>query len=230
MGQIQKTILDTVLKYFKNTTVGRMLFHLLWLFCILCMLSTSYIVTFHFQPVIDLLRHSQSLEHFRSELATSIAVDTQVNNELTNLASATNSQRAYVFRYHNGIPSVNNIPFMFHTNTHEVIRAGANRSIVFSQRLPTSVTHTMNVEFVRRKCVTLKDIDSNPDSSHYWQFQMRNSLSMIRCPFFSPTGDLLGFIGVDYTDRVNAEVLRTAEASVESSSQRIGRIFDARNR
>ena len=230
MGQIQTGIVDTIYKYFRTTSAGKMMFHLLWIFCILLMLSMSYIITFHFQPVIELLNHAHSLDHFRTELSTTIAVDTDTNNELNTLVQATNSQRAYVFRYHNGIPSVNSVPFMFHTNTHEVIRAGANRAIVFSQRLPTSIMYMQNAEFLKRKCVTLRDLDRNPDSNNYWYYQQRNAVAMVRCPFLSPRGDLLGFVGVDYVDRPSAETLRAAESAVSSTSDHIGRIFENRGR
>ena len=64
------------------------------LFCLLSMLSTSYILAFHFQPVMDLWQKSRSMNHFARELQASVAVDTAANLALTQLLAASNGNRA----------------------------------------------------------------------------------------------------------------------------------------
>lgn len=192
------------------------------------MLNTSYIITFHFEPVIDLWQRSKSINTFAQELNTSVMIDTNVNSELNSLLTNVHGNRAYVFRYHNGIPSSTNVPFVFHTNTHEVIRAGANRVINIGQRLPSSLISGMNVEFVQNRCITLRDIDHDINTANYWYYQTRSAMSMIRCPFFSDTGDLMGFVGVDYTNDSHDSELEVSLASIKTSAERLGKIFDRR--
>lgn len=223
-----RNTIEIIIKYLKTTHPLRMMWHLLWLFCVLCILSMSYIVTFHFTPVLDLWQRSRSMYHFRTELATTIEVDTQVHHELQRLLDQTGGHRTYLFRYHNGIASVNGVPFMFHTNTHEVIKHGVSRVIGFNQRLPSGIAIGMNLEFARRKCVVMVDIDRNTDGSNYWYFQTRGAYAMIRCAVYSSQGDLLGFVGIDFTERTASNVVRSKEADVQAAAQNLSTILERR--
>lgn len=190
------------------------------------MLSISYIMTFHFTPVLELWQKSHSMRNFGHELSTSIAIDQSINQQLQNLMDVSQSHRAYLYRYHNGIASVHGVPFIFHSNTHEVIRAGVSRLIIFNQRLPSGINTHMNMEFSRRKCEVLHDIDRNMDGSNYWYFQTRNAVSMIRCAVYTSEGDLLGFIGIDYTERVAANLVKENEKDVLAAANTISRILE----
>ena len=205
-----------------------MLWHLVWIFAVLIMLSTSYIITFHFTPVMELWQSSRSFDHFRTELNTTISIDSQVNHELNTVLRSAHAGRAYVFRYHNGIPSVNGVPFMFQTNTHEVIRPGVNRVIASMQRLPSSINSQMTAEFTKNACVVLNHLDQNPDGSNHWFYESRNAHAMIRCAIYKNQGDLLGFVGVDFVEPTTDAELAAAHPSVLAASQIIARIFDTR--
>jgi hypothetical protein len=219
-------LFQIVMRYLKTVHPLRMLWHLVWIFCVLSMLSTTYIITFHFQPVMDLWMKSESMNSFAKELQTSVAVDTQTKEELNKLLAVTNASRVYVFRYHNGTPSPNNVPFIFFTNTHEIIKPGANRVIDLNQRIPASLIHDMNIEFVKDKCVMLNDINKNPNSANYWLFQTRNSIATIRCPFFSSKGDLIGFVGIDFTESTQDSALQSSGKKVHESAKNLTKIFD----
>jgi hypothetical protein len=223
-----KQIVALLLKYFKVMHPLRMLWHLLWLTLVLMVCSLSYILTFHFEPVMDLYQRSRSFEHFQNELTTSMAIDTQINEELSILLRVTNSERVYVFRYHNGIPAVAGIPFIFHTNTHEVIKPGVNRVIGLMQRIPSSINVHMNQEFAARKCVILQDIDLDSTGTDYWFFQSRGARHMIRCAFYSRQGDLLGFVGVDYLSSDQREHLHRHHDIIRETAIRIGIILQQR--
>lgn len=202
-----------------------MFLHLVWMFCVLSMLSVSYIVSFHFQPVLELWQRNRSYEHFRHELNTSLALDAQIVDHLNRVLSQAHADRAYVFRYHNGIPAVQGVPFIFHTNTHEVIRAGVPRLISMMQRIPSSINVTMNQEFAQGNCVVLSRIDLDNTSSDYWYYQSRGTRSMIRCPLHSEQGDLLGFVGLDYLSVTDTDSLHDAEHNLRRSVERISRIM-----
>jgi hypothetical protein len=215
-----------IVQYLRTVHPLRMLWHLFVLFCLLSMLSTSYILAFHFQPVMDLWQKSRSMNHFARELQDSVAVDTAANLALTQLLAASNGNRAYIFRFHNGTPSPNNVPFIFHTNTHEVIKPGTNRVINLGQRLPSSLITTMSMEFLKRKCVSLFNINARTDSSAYWYYESRAAVHLTRCAFFSKNGDLLGFVGVDYSETQTPSSVRNNEDIVRNFADQLGRIFD----
>lgn len=223
---VVQTALKTLLSYFKTVHPLKMLWHLVWMFCVLCMLSVTYIVTFHFQPVMDLWHKSQSFDHFRSELTATIAIDNEIVNELTRLLSIAQADRSYVFRYHNGIPAVQGVPFIFHTNTHEVIRPGVNRVINLMQRIPSSINIGMNLEFSQHRCVKLRNIDADVTGSEYWYYQSRGVKHMIRCAVFTSRGDLIGFVGLDYLNHVDDQLFDDAAARLQSSTDAVGRMLN----
>lgn len=224
-----KSIIELLLRYFKTVHPVKMLWHLVWITLILCVMSITYIVTFHFEPVLDLWQRSRSMQHFTHELQTSIAVDTRIMEELQTVLSHTQADRSYVFRYHNGIPAVGGIPFIFHTNTHEVIRPGVNRVISLMQRIPSSINVHMNQEFARGRCITLTDIDRDPTGHDYWYFQARGARHMIRCPIYSTQGDLIGFVGADYVNEQQLLNMTVQEVNVKQSAQNIGQILQRRD-
>jgi hypothetical protein len=219
-------ILKIIIKYLKSVPPLKMAWHLAWIFCMLCMLSITYIITFNFKPIMDHWERSRSIEHFRSEMSNSIAVDARVNNELNNILQATRADRAYIFRYHNGIPAVAGVPFMFHSNTHEVIRPGTSRVIMFNQRLPSSLNVSMNVEFSKNNCVIYNGLSERVDGVNHWYWQTRGSHSMIRCAIYTRSGDMLGFVGLDYianpTDHDHAD----NELKLKASAVLLSRLFE----
>lgn len=225
---IVPAMLDNILKYLRTTSGWRMFLHLFWLLCLLLMLSSSYIITFHFVPVMELFKKSHSLSHFSAELGVSIAIDQQVNSTIQTLLTQTNASRTYLFRYHNGIPSVNNVPFIFHTMTHEVIRPGTARVILFNQRLPTGILGASNTDMSRRRCVVLNRLDLHGENLNAWHYNMRGAVAVVRCPFFSANGDLLGFVGVDYNERMEDTALEAAHAQTKAAADRLSTIFQHR--
>lgn len=222
-------ITESLLKYFRTMHPLRMLWHLVWLTMVLTVCSVAYIITWHFEPVMDLWQRTRSFEHFRHELSTSLVIDTQINDELAMLLRSTNADRAYVFRYHNGIPAVAGIPFIFHTNTHEVIRPGVNRVIDLMQRIPSSINVHQNQEFAARKCIVMMDLDLDVTHTDYWFYQARGTRHMVRCAFYSRQGDLLGFVGLDYLTNNNRDSVFRSQGYLQESAIQIGLILQQRN-
>ncbi len=225
---VAKSIVELLLRYFRTVHPLKMLWHLVWITLVLCAMSFTYIVTFHFTPVLDLWQRSRSMQNFTTELTTSIHVDARITEELQKVLTNTLADRTYVFRYHNGIPAVGGIPFIFHTNTHELIRPGVNRVISLMQRIPSSINVHMNQEFAKGKCITLTDIDKDTTGHDYWYYQARGSRHMIRCPIYSRNHDLIGFVGVDYVQEVAAINMEAREAYLMQSAQAIGQILQQR--
>ena len=219
-------ILQIIVKYLKTVPPLKMAWHLAWIFCMLCMLSITYIITFNFKPILDTWERSRSIEHFRSEMSHSIAVDARVNHELNNILQAARADRAYIFRYHNGIPSVAGVPFMFHSNTHEVIRPGTSRVIMFNQRLPSSLNVSMNVEFSKNNCVSYTGLSEHVDSMNYWYWQTRGAHSMIRCAIYTRSGDMLGFVGLDYITHPHDHDNSDNELKLKASAVLLSRLFE----
>ena len=223
------SIIESLLKYLRATKPLTMMLHLMFIIVVMCVLSVTYIITFQFTPVMDLWQRSRSMEHFRNELTTSLHIDTQINDQLQTIMTQTHADRAYVFRYHNGVPSVNGIPFIFHTNTHEVIRPGVTRVISLMQRIPSSINVHMNQEFANGACITIMNVDNDPTGNDYWYFQARGSKHLVRCAIYTDSNDLIGFVGLDYLHTFTSEQITTTQSQLRASAAAIGRILQQRN-
>lgn len=224
-AQKKSSIIESFLNYLTNTKPYLLMFHLFWILISSSALSATYIVSFHFTSLLSLYQEAHDIAHFNRNLIVSATKDIAVIDHLNKLLATAESNRAYMFRYHNGLAAISGVPFFFQTNTHEVIKPGTSRVLAFHQRIPVSVNmHVIN-DFISNKCSIVSNIDETPNSQDYWLFQARGARNVIRCPVFSKTGDLLGFVGVDYTDAMPKDKLESHMKIVKDAAVEITTIY-----
>lgn len=215
-------ILKAVLSYLKNTSVVRLFAHLLFIITLCLVLSFSYVVAFHFTNLVEIYTEAHSIRNFGNKLQGNMQVEADLEGTLQKVMLETQGNRAYVYRYHNGLAAVNGIPFFFQSMTHETIRPGTNRIMVVEQRLPASISPSINMQFLQNRCFIAMNLDNINHSLHYI-YVNHGTKAMIRCPIFLSKGDLFGFIGVDFTSLPkDTEVLKQ---QVSDTSREIARIF-----
>ena len=132
--------------------------------------------------------------------------------------------RAYVYRYHNGLPAISGVPFFFQTNVNEVISPGSTRLLNFEQRIPASIHIAMNTAFVANKCLLISDTRLNQNSQDYYFFESRNAVAVMRCPIYMDNGDLLGFVGIDW-NRIQLGDSKITSA-LENVAKEISKIYE----
>lgn len=224
-AQKKSSIVESFLNYLTNTKPYLLMFHLFWILISSSALSATYIVSFHFTSLLSLYQEAHDITHFNKNLIISATKDIAIIDHLNKLLATSESNRAYMFRYHNGLAAISGVPFFFQTNTHEVIKPGTSRVLAFHQRIPVSVSmHVIN-DFVSNKCSVISNIDEMPNSQDYWFFQARGARNVIRCPVFSKTEDLLGFVGIDYTDTMPIDKLETRIKMVNDTAVEITAIY-----
>lgn len=221
----KKSLPETILFYFTNTKPIVQLFHLFWLVVASCALSASYVLAFHFTSVVNIYREAHSITSFGQDVMVSARNDQRIETKLKEILDSTRANRAYIYRFHNGLAAVNGVPFFFHTMTHEVISPGTPRTMQFEQRIPASINLAMSNQFVRNRCAVIDNTERDPDSQNYWYFQQRGARSMVRCPIFMQNGDLFGFIGVDYLNDLDRSTLESVAARLREQSIEMGSIF-----
>jgi hypothetical protein len=222
------TLVEVFLSYLSRTQPVLLLVHLVFVSIICVVLSLTYIVAFHFTSILSVYQESHDIKHFSTNLKASVKQDNEIQNVLDQLMASTTGNRAYVFRYHNGLAAISGVPFFFATNTHEVISPGTTRVIGFDQRIPASMDIAMNNQFMQDKCAIVTRTDEDHNSQHYWYFQSRSAKSLIRCPIFMSNGDIFGFVGVDYTSSVSQDNINKGAQLVKSAASRIGDIFTSK--
>lgn len=223
----KKSLAEVVVGYLNNTRPLIMLFHLVWLVVASCALSASYVIAFHFTSVISIYREAHSIATFGQDLMLSARQDQAVESRLKEVLEMSQGNRAYLYRYHNGLAAVNGVPFFFHTMTHEVISPGTTRAMQFEQRLPASINMALSNQFMRNRCSIIESTDKDVDSQNYWYFQQRSARSLVRCPIFMPNGDLFGFIGVDYLNEMDQARLESVATRMREHASAVAAVFSA---
>lgn len=224
----KKSLIEAIFGYLATTPPTLMFIHLAWIIIASCALSFAYVASFHFTSLLSIYREAHNIQNFSTNLRVSARQDQEIERTLQTLLDSTNSNRAYVFRYHNGLAAINGVPFFFQTLTHEVISPGTPRVLQFEQRIPTSVNIAVNNRFIQNECSVISNTAQDRDSQNYWYFQSRGAVDLIRCPIFMPNGDLFGFIGIDYTSDVSTDKLTADAAKVKEAARIIARLFVTR--
>jgi len=221
----KKTIAEILVRYLSSTTPVMLFIHLLWLMVICAVLSTTYVVSFHFTSLLSVYQDAHNIQNFNNNLLSSKKQDGNVNSILEELLESSKANRAYVFRYHNGLAAVSGVPFFFQSNTHEVISPGTPRVIQFEQHIPASINIAISNQFMQDKCAIIPKADDDKDSQNYWFYQNRGARSLVRCPIFMSNGDLFGFVGIDYLDRIDPARLTLQSERLRSAASSIASVF-----
>ena len=224
----KRSVAEIIINYLATTSPKYLFIHLIWMVIASCALSSSYIFAFHFTSLLAIYQEAHNIRNFNPNLRASSKQDADIDAALRRLLETSGANRAYVFRYHNGLAAVNGVPFFFQTNTHEVISPGTSRVMPFEQHIPASMNLAINNQFVQNHCVVVPRTDVDLDSQHYWFFQNRSAKSLVRCPIFMGNGDLFGFVGIDFINEVDRHLLPSIEETTRSTASSIAAIFATR--
>ena len=222
----QKTTLaQLLLQYLSNTKPWMLLVHLIWLASVCIILSVTYIGAFHTSDLLNFYQEAHNIKNFNKNLVVSAKQDRGINEILEELLTTTHSNRAYIFRYHNGLAAVSGVPFFFQTNTHEVIAPGTARVIQFEQHIPASINLAISNQYLMNRCAIIKEADADKDSQNYYFYQVRGAKSLIRCPIFLNNGDLFGFVGIDFIAKQDEKTLEGAQSHVKIQANALAGVF-----
>jgi hypothetical protein len=223
---IQKTTLAQILvQYLTNTKPWMLFVHLLWLAIVCVILGITYIGAFHTTDLLNVYQEAHNIKNFSSNLVLSAKLDKNINDILEDLLASTHANRAYIFRYHNGLAAVSGVPFFFQTNTHEVIIPGTARVIQFEQHIPASINLAISNQFLANKCAIVSQADGDKDSQNYYFYQVRGAKSLIRCPIFMNNGDLFGFVGIDFISKQDEKMLESMIPQVKIHANALAGVF-----
>ena len=218
------SMLQLIIDYLTNTSAVHLLVHVVYIGFICGFLSLSYVAAFHWSSIIQLYEDSNNHRQFNENLKTNAVADAKINEYLQKLMDSVDGMRAYVYRYHNGLPAISGVPFFFQTNVNEVISPGSTRLLNFEQRIPASIHIAMNTAFVANKCLLISDTRLNQNSQDYYFFESRNAVAVMRCPIYMDNGDLLGFVGIDW-NRIQLGDSKITSA-LENVAKEISKIYE----
>lgn len=133
---------------------------------------------------------------------SSLENDLLIERALKTLLNETNADRAYIFRFHNGVTYYNGTHKSKMSNDYEVVREGITTQAEALQDLPTSlylswIKNVINLEMF------LTDIDGMEDLRVKYMLKQQGIEAIAVAPYYRD-GKLFALIGVDYIRKQTA--------------------------
>lgn len=202
MEESEKTTMARLaLRYLTATSVARQLFHAFVVILFVLTGTGAYVVIKDFSALVRVWSEAHEISSFSNNLKLNVTNDGLIARDLDAIMLKSGSARAYIYRFHNGLAAINNVPFFFQSMTHETIAPGAQRILPYEQRIPVGIGMKMNLAFLANKCIVMRDTDKDMGNANYYYWISRGARHFVRCPIFMPNGDLFGFVGLDYIDQ-----------------------------
>ena len=128
--------------------------------------------------------------------------DLIIERALKTFLNETNSDRAYIFRFHNGVTYYNGTHKSKMSNDYEVVREGVTTQAEFLQDLPTSlflnwIKGVINLEMF------VTDIDTMEDLRVKYLLKQQGVEAIAVAPYYR-NGKLFALIGIDYIRKQTA--------------------------
>ena len=128
--------------------------------------------------------------------------DLLIERALKTLLNETNSDRAYIFRFHNGVTYYNGTHKSKMSNDYEVVREGVTTQAEALQDLPTSlylnwIKNVINMEMF------VTDINTMDDLRVKYMLKQQGVEAIAVTPYYRD-GKLFALIGIDYIKKITA--------------------------
>lgn len=159
---------------------------------------------------------------------SSIEKDVTINRALLSLMKDSDSDRAYIFRFHNGVKYYDGTHKSKMSCDYEVTRAGVSREAQRLQDIPTALFADWIKEVVANE-MYVYDISLMEDERTKQSLEMQGIKGVAVAPYYRD-GRLYALIGVDYVFTLNEEKVskfkRNRDQRIEAFKRRVQNIGD----
>lgn len=167
-------------------------------YTIIALFLSGVIYSFH----TDIKRLIELKWSEKDVVISSLENDLLIERALKTLLNETNSDRSYIFRFHNGVTYYNGTHKSKMSNDYEVVREGVTTQAELLQDLPTSlylnwIKNVINLEMF------VTDIDTMEDLRVKYLLKQQGVEAIAVAPYYRD-GKLFALIGVDYIRKQNA--------------------------
>jgi hypothetical protein len=148
--------------------------------------------------ILTLVGERLGTPHQLVEVRDRLEIDRQVLGSLGELRANTNADRVAVYLFHNGKMSVNDIPFLFYSQTHETVRRGVSRDLLASQGMPLSTIAAWSERLIDNRCF-IDEVSLIEDEVLASLLFDRGVQQVAVCPLATTRGMPFGFLTVQWT-------------------------------
>lgn len=141
----------------------------------------------------------------------SIEADVLIESALENLRKETKSDRAYIFRFHNGVQYYDGTHKSKMSCDYEVVRPGVSREAEKLQDIPTGLYATW-LKRVIKKDMFVPNVSTMTDVRTKQTLESQGIKALAIAPYYR-NGKIVALIGVDYIRNVNDNELKKFKAN-----------------
>lgn len=194
----------------KLNTLIENLRHLKW-YTVIALFGGIVLYGFHNEitRVIDLRLSATDI------VVRSIENDLLIDKALTDLLEATESDRAYIFRFHNGDTYYNGTHKSKMSNDYEVVKLGVVPQASKLQNIPTSLYLSWIKETIDGR-MFYYDINNITDLRVRYSLK-EQGIKAIACAPYYRDGKLFAIIGIDYIREVSLEDILRFKANKQEA-------------
>ncbi len=177
----------------------------------------------YFLKIVYKLIDKDPQKTYKADYANKLVTAGLIDDILGLLLHSSGADRAYIFEYHNGGKSINNVNFQKLSNTHEVVNRGISTTIQGLQNLPVGMFARISRMIAKHEKVLvadvcdLKDVD---ESLHYFCMD-RKAKSLYIHGIYDAHDLPIGFVGIEYLKQ-NHEMSRDELDELQSCADKIG--------
>ena len=153
----------------------------------------------------DLKMSNAKVPTHSETVKTRLKITPEVKSVLNALLLQTHASRAYVFEFHNGTTSLGGLPFIYMSNTYEVLGQTASSQMHARQHMPFTLYDSLITHLIQQDVVTV-DIRNKSDAFDaiiYETLDKRGTTVLIGTKLLDEHKRVIGFLGIDYCGHPN---------------------------
>jgi len=176
----------------------------------------------------------QVVQQHHDTMKTRLKITPEVKSVLRELLLQTHASRAFVFEFHNGTNNFGGLPFVYMSNTYEVLGQTATSQMAARQKMPFTLYDSLITKILNEEVVTVdtRNRVGDFDSLVYKTIEKRGTTVLICTKLIDEHKRIIGFLGVDFCGdfdktifKNDAGALKTLEKIVYREAQALSTLL-----
>jgi len=169
-------------------------------------LTTMFLLTKIKQMEKAFSIHYPTAEEMQFNLEKEVDNNSIIENNLEDLLKKRDADRAFLVKFHNSEIDISGKHFFYFSITNSVTKNGISRKGDEFQRVPIYVINNAIKSFLKGECMTIFPEEMNDDEPSKKMLTNESIIQFQACPMFDMNnGYLIGFVGVDWVNRISPE-------------------------